>query len=228
MAVRSRELINGKTTAQIRAEQQAAKYAAFRASLGYRALGLFMVIVGIIFWTLGAYYSLAGWVRFLNFMLSLFHAQPVFTVPTGSSAFLPTLLLGLVYSYAEVKVRPQDASFSELGYQAALAMWFGMLMLHGSDVGSTLLEVFTLQEGAWALQVWAVELMLPGVIWTILLTYGPELLMIFGYRLIRNIPLRPPTLEMESENDKNNDSTNATDLMQRIQDRRVYRQGQES
>lgn len=193
MTVKSADLDHGQTREERRIQRQqerAAHAALFWASIGWRALGLLMLGAGAGLWLLGARYSIDGWARGLT-MLGVVANLPIqVTPPTGTDAYVPTAILGLVYSLAELKVRPNRIMLQYAGVKAFAILLIGVLLVHGSDIGSTFLALSAPAPNAWPVHVWATELVAPLALWAIILTYVPELLILIGKRLLLGESLR--------------------------------------
>jgi hypothetical protein len=144
-------------------------------------LGLVAIITGCIFWPLGARYSLEGWIQFLNLLLGLVRLPARLPMPTGWwwLLFVP---LGLLYSAVELLVRPGlPASWHQMpSWLLALAL---LLLVHGTDIGSTLFGYLLPPANAWAIHRWAAgEGLWALVLWSLALTYLPEHAIKFGLK----------------------------------------------
>jgi len=144
-------------------------------------LGIVAILVGIIFWPLGARYSLQGWIEFVNLILGLVRLPVRVPMPVGWwwLWFVP---VGMIYSAVEVLVRPSlPASWHQLpAWMMAVAL---LLLMHGTDIGSTLLGYLFPDPGAWRIHQWAANDGLWAlVLWSLALTYLPERAIKYGLR----------------------------------------------
>lgn len=144
-------------------------------------LGLVAILTGSIFWPLGARYSLEGWIQFLNLLLELVRLPARIPMPTGWwwLLFVP---LGLLYSAVELWVRPGlPPSWHQVpAWLLALAL---LLLVHGTDIGSTLFGYLFPPRDAWQIHRWSAgDGLWALVLWSLALTYLPEQAIKFGLR----------------------------------------------
>lgn len=147
-------------------------------------LGVVAILVGGSLWPLGARYSLEGWIRAFNILLTLVHLPVTIPMPAGWwwLLFIP---IGLLYSLVEVLV-----PFGPPTTWRHLPSWFVamtlLIFVHGTDVGSTFVGYISPPNDAWGIHVWAAG---DGrwvlAIWAIVLTYLPERALLQGLRWIR-------------------------------------------
>jgi len=145
-------------------------------------IALSMLTVGMVLWTLGAGASLDGWIIGINLISSVRRLSDV-PIPLLSGMIqIPLIaLVGLLYSCNELFLRPKRTY--SLSTNIAVVML--ILLTHATDVGSTYLSVTTLRENAWELQTWAANLVVPAAIYSVFLTYVPELLILQAVKMFR-------------------------------------------
>jgi hypothetical protein len=142
------------------------------------ALGLFF---GILFWFLGAAYSLDGWGEGLRMLFDAVRIDPPPISMGDTSRLLAIVTLGLFYSCAEVAGRlPRGADLSTIGTVVVI-----LLVTHGTDLGSTWIALGAVEPDASPIAQWFAQAQIARGCATIALTYLPELSIIFGWRLLR-------------------------------------------
>jgi hypothetical protein len=142
------------------------------------------ILVGAILWPLGARYCLEGWVYGLNILLALLNLPARIPMPVGWwwLIFVP---LGLLYSTVEIRVQfgppPSWAHLPSWGLAMIL-----LLLIHGTDIGSTFAGYLSPPKGAWSIHVWAAgDGRWALGLWAIVLTYLPERAFMLGLRWLR-------------------------------------------
>lgn len=162
------------------AQAQGAKVEQRTAPPPLWALGVVAIILGAILWLIGARYTLEGWVNALNIGLELTRLPARIPTPTGWWWAL-ALPLGIVYSVAEVAI-PFGPPRSWNALPAWILMIIALGVVHGSDVGSTLLGYTTPGPNPWPMHAWALTSGLWALFaWSVILTYLPERLMLSGW-----------------------------------------------
>lgn len=147
-------------------------------------LGIVAVLVGVVLWPLGARYSLEGWIYVLNLLLELVRLPVAIPMPVGWwwLLFIP---LGLLYSTVEILVKfgPPSSSAHLPSWGIAIAL---LLLVHGTDIGSTFAGYLFPAPGAWAIHTWvAGDGRWALGLWAIVLTYLPERAFMQGLRWLR-------------------------------------------
>lgn len=160
------------------------KTRAGRPVSGMWSLGIVAVILGLVLWLIGARYTLEGWVYALNLGLEFTRLPARVPAPAGWW-WLLALPLGLIYSVAELMIPFGPPRSWHHAPQWAL-MLVALLVVHGSDVGSTFLGYMAPTAGPWALHAWAAAAIWPVFAWAALLTYLPERLILSGIGWIRH------------------------------------------
>lgn len=145
------------------------------------ALGLVLISFGIPFWFAGARYTLDGWIIFINWFLGWMAIPFSLERPDWRVYLTLMLAIGLIYSVVEVSQAP--AWFKQLSW-AIVAGLVGWLLVSGSDLGSTFVGVTNPAPNAWPLTRWVATHTLIAGLWTILLTFLPEWLIMWGLRFV--------------------------------------------
>lgn len=171
MAVRSEELINGRTREEIATPRT-------RNIPG----GLLALAFGVSLWAIGAKYSLEGWVLGLNIVGDVLGLPADLPAPVGWWN-LVCLPLGIGYSLVELRVRAKWQGWSNM--KPFIATVFLMFLAHGTDIGSTILSALAPSQNAWPVAVWAAQAMWPAAVWGIFLTYLPEQLILLGKKMMK-------------------------------------------
>lgn len=162
MSVQSKPLINGQV---------------ITARSGNVLTGILMLAFGIPMWILGAKYSLDGWVLGLNILADTL-TLPV-DIPRATGWWVSiAVVLGAAYSYVEVAVRPKRT----MAFTLLLAVILLMFLSHATDVGSTFLAAVSPEPNAWQIARWAADTVWPAALWSLALTYLPEILIIAGIK----------------------------------------------
>jgi hypothetical protein len=148
------------------------------------ALGIVALILGGTLWLVGARYTLEGWINALNIALAQTLLPVRVPMPAGWWWAL-ALPLGLVYSLSEVAI-PFGPPKSWNAIPAWILMLVALGVLHISDVGSTYMGYALPASDAWPVHVWASSAVWPLIIWSVVLTYLPERLILAGITWIRH------------------------------------------
>jgi hypothetical protein len=143
------------------------------------AICLFMATVGAILWCLGASASLDGWTIGLGILSDVMRLGVAVEALRGLVRLPVLLLLGILYSAAELYLRPKRRWPIAMNIAALLLM----AIVHASDMGSTFLFVMTTGAHPWALHQWAALEVWPAALYAIGLTYAPELLILSAWRI---------------------------------------------
>src|SRR4029079_4727097 len=99
MSVRSESLKDGKIT-----HDQVSDAA---QQLAWRAAGLFAIVVGGVFWLIGARYTVFGAPLVIAHLLGLFSIVAPITLPIGWPLLGLTVVVGAVVSLVEFGARPR-------------------------------------------------------------------------------------------------------------------------
>lgn len=160
--VRSEPLINGQP---IEPRAKSARSALW-------PVGVAALLFGGPLWLIGASYSLIGWILGLNLVSAAARLPFVLPQPRGwwILLFIP---LGLLYSYVEVH-HPSRTSVLRI-------LVFVLIIL--SDLVTTYLSVTA--ADATTVSRWAAQTFWAAGIWTAILTFLPEYLILGGMKLMR-------------------------------------------
>lgn len=152
-------------------------------------LGIFGLAIGIPVWLLGAHYSLTGWIIGLNLTSTMIGvgAQLVVPEPVGLARVALIVLLGLIYSAAELLGRPPR----HVRWQVWLLCAGLIGLVHLTDAGSTFLSVMRPAADAWPASRWLATQPIIAALWSAALTYLPEATLILSYNLIKGIERKP-------------------------------------
>lgn len=173
--VRSRALRDGKPVANdsILVDVQ--------RSAPWRAVGLVALVVGLVFWLIGARYTTLGGARLVELLVGIFGIKLVVPMPAGWALLGLTLMVGLVISLTEFGARPRRSFFSS-SLIAGLVLFLIWLLVITGDIASTYVGVTTPPRDAWAISLWLAGEQWAAGAWSGFLTCIPELLIIAGAR----------------------------------------------
>jgi hypothetical protein len=141
--------------------------------------GVVAWLFGIPLWVVGAFYTLQGWTIGLNLVASAVHLPARMPAPSGWWVLL-LIPLGLLYSFVEVRLYPRPPH-GDWGRWFLLSVIFAVVIL--SDLGTTYLSVVAPDPDASSVARWAASTPLASGVWTAVLTFAPEWLIIGGYKL---------------------------------------------
>jgi hypothetical protein len=134
---------------------------------------------GLVFWLVGARYTLDGWVVGLNTLLGFLQLPVRIPLPTGWWILL-CVPLGMAYSWVEFKARPgRPGRPTWRTWMVGMLLW---MIVIATDVGSTYLGIQNPGLRPWPVSVWLVATPWAGGLWALILTFWPELLIIFAVR----------------------------------------------
>jgi hypothetical protein len=144
------------------------------------------VALALPLWVAGAKYTLDGAIRAINMLLawlsSSIDVAPVALPPITSLVLYVVLAgcLGALFSRIELgqwhSVRQRR--WRQMG-TAALIVW---AVANGLDVGSTFIGVTAQGQANLPLQAWVATNLPAAAIWSIIVTYLPETLLVFAFR----------------------------------------------
>lgn len=146
--------------------------------------GIMMLIVGAAGWLLGAGYSVDGWTGGANLLASWLTLPVVVPTPVSWPRLVAIAVLGILYSCCELYVRPSRAE--DWGGNVAIVVL--MVVIHGSDIGSTYLGVVAPRPGSWPIAMWVASVPPVALVWSLVLTYLPELLLLKGWAYLTGRP----------------------------------------
>lgn len=152
-------------------------------SSGAFAAAAALLFFGVLGWVAGGKYTAEGWIIWLNWFLA-WVGIPARVPPLQGAGFILAALIA--YAYSEIEVRHKPARRIgrrwKLSPLPIVAIW---ALIVATDVGSTYQGVSTPARDAWQItkQI-AREPMLAGL-WSIILTFFPEWLILGGIRTLR-------------------------------------------
>lgn len=132
-------------------------------------------------WALGGKYTLDGWIVGVNVLLGHLHIPARVPMPGGwwVLLFVP---LALGYSWVELRATPKKPSMASVDrWLVAAILWLLVII---TDVGSTFVGIQTLGPRPWAISIWLAAIDWAGAIWALVLTFSPEVLMLYAWRLL--------------------------------------------
>jgi hypothetical protein len=136
-------------------------------------LGIALLVFGSLLWVAGARYTVDGWVTGLNWVLTWMGMAERLETLTGWSLIGVAFVVGLIYSWVEVKGRP----FWRIGGVwrfAAADAWLGWLLLVASDVLTTYAGAQVVAADAWSITRTIAGNVFLAFGWALILTFIPE------------------------------------------------------
>jgi hypothetical protein len=136
-----------------------------------------LLLFGVPLWLVGSRYTLDGWLTALGWLLAWL-GIPV-TIPDMRWGFFigGMALLGLGYSYVEIRRRP--------GPQTDALLWAIWLVVIATDVGSTFFGFRGEQTSEWPLMAWMAETWPVAAVVAAVLTFLPEWFITGGWKHLR-------------------------------------------
>jgi hypothetical protein len=131
-----------------------------------RAYGAIGIMLGLIFWPIGAWYTAAGWAQLANWALTFFGLPALVPAPAGIPGVVAALVIGLLYSSVEF-----SPPLGRHTWRSAVMLWalWGVVILS---------DVYTTYAGMASPGIAA------GVV-AALLTFAPDQATIRGARILR-------------------------------------------
>lgn len=137
---------------------------------------------GLAFWMVGGRYTLDGWVIAINTLLGFLQLPVRIPMPTAWW-ILGCVPLALAYSWVEFGARPgRPGRPSWRGWFVGMLLW---LIIIGTDVGTTFVGIQNPGPRPWAISQWLAATPWAGGLWSLVLTFWPELLVLYAVRRIR-------------------------------------------
>lgn len=152
-----------------------------------RVYGVVAFVGGIIFWPVGAVYTLDGWIWLINFVLVNWLGMPPLAPQLGSETrLLIAGCVGLIYSKVELSP-PRPARLGLAVWALAILVW-GIVIF--SDAGTTFAAtVRPATPPALPILRWLAETWPAAAAWSLLLTFVPDQAIVRGWRIMWG---RPP------------------------------------
>jgi hypothetical protein len=174
--VQSKPLINGEIEEK---EQHAPSVRG-----GWYAVGLAAFAFGGPLWFVGARYTLDGWVYALNWLAAFIQIPGRLPVATGWASVVIFVALGLIYSRVEVHYFPLRRRDDRI-IAAPWQLWVVYFLLIGTDLLTTALGVLFPSPTAHPAALAMAGNMVIAPIATVILTFLPEQLILFGLKMFR-------------------------------------------
>lgn len=144
------------------------------------AVGVALIVFGLIGWLSGAKYTLFGWVVGLNLFFTWLGLPIAIPAPV-SWWVLAMVPIGIVYSWVEAQVWRAHKRRGQ-----ALALFaVGWLIIVFTDVITTYLGVRTPPENAWPVTVTIAASAFLSIAWAAILTFVSDWLILGGWKLLR-------------------------------------------
>lgn len=142
------------------------------------ALGIVLLVFGVLGWIAGGKYTVEGWVVALNMFARWVGIEQQLSVPRGWWLVAAVVASGVVYSRVELLAWRKNA-------QRLPTFWIGWILIVLTDVVSTLLGVLNPAQDAAPVFHQLAAALPAAVLWSLILTAAPEYLMLGGYKLFR-------------------------------------------
>lgn len=174
MAVRSEELINGRTKEEARAGVRP----------GNKVYGLIVLFLGIILWVPAARWTIDGWIAWINGMAGWLGIVEPLPRLTGWPLLIGAAVVGGLYSLVEIYWQPVQRKSGKLIYAEPL-IWVVWFMITASDVYTTYLGFLLPPETAGQLWQESAQNANVAALVSILLTFIPNWMILRGLKRLR-------------------------------------------
>ena len=171
--VRSEPLVNGKPV-------EKKSLIASGGGNGNWAVGIALLIFGVLGWLAGAKYTLFGWVAGANLFFAWIGFPVVIPVPVGWWV-LAMVPIGVVYSRVEMLIWKAHKRHG----QALVLFIIGWLLVVATDVGTTYLGVRSPAPDSWPITKTIAASAFMAFVWSAVLTFVSDWLIIGGTKLLR-------------------------------------------
>ena len=145
------------------------------------------VVLGGLLWFAGAKYTVEGGPIVANFLLSFFRLPFVVPQPDGLTTLWLAAPVGALFSYIEfqAKIRSRfDAMMKTKRWNLSIIILSWMAFV-AYDVLSTIAGVVTASSNGWAIHVWIAANPIPLTLWSMFLTFMPEIGLRLSWRMLR-------------------------------------------
>lgn len=149
-----------------------------KPQMGLYALAVVLLVFGALGWLAGGKYTVEGWVVALNMFARWIGIDQQLAVPRGWWLVGAVALSGVIYSSVEMLALRTTV-------QRMPSFWIGWLLIVITDIGSTLLGVLNPAPDAAPILRQLAQIVPLAIVWSILLTFAPEWLMLSARRLFR-------------------------------------------
>lgn len=168
MTIRSQEMDNGELVAPVK-----------RA--GNVLTGIAMLLFGVPLWFIGGRYTVDGWIIAINLLLTWLRLPVEIPAPGPWLALALLIILGLVYSWVEVRYRPGRKWRTMSGGVIAATV-----LVNVTDFASTILGVMTPPANSWPIVLFVASAPPLAIFLGVLLTYLPEWLIMGAIKTMRS------------------------------------------
>lgn len=153
----------------------------FLTTLHWRGVGIFSIVVGGVLWLIGARYTVMGLPTVIEALFGRFNIALRPELPTGWPLLYLTIAIGAIISAAEFGCYPRRRFFDH-AIGAGVALFLIWLTANAADLSSTYTGVTEITPAMNANDTWVATHQWAAAIWTLFLTYVPELVIIGGVR----------------------------------------------
>jgi hypothetical protein len=140
------------------------------------------ILIGVLLWPLGAWYTASGWAWLITYLLGKIGLFWVVPQPSGVYGLIAAGAIG--YAYSRIELSPPN--LRRLGLVAFVLVGLIWLVVIVSDVGTTLAG--TLQPArpdSLALFRWIAGVPVAAAMWALVLTFAPDQAILRGWRVLR-------------------------------------------
>lgn len=148
-----------------------------------RALGVVLIVFGLICWLPAARTTVDGWVIILNTMLDIFRIPLVLPRATGWLLLGLAIGIGLLYSLVETQHTPVRVTNGRF-VVAPLMFWIGWLFLSTTDIGSTFLGILDAPPNAWPIHRQIAGNLNLTALLAMVGTFAPDWIILLGWRAL--------------------------------------------
>lgn len=146
------------------------------------ALGIFAILLAAFFWLSGARFTVEGVVLFLNWLLSSWWMPWTIPSPVGMNLLIFAILVGLLFSIAEIKEFPfrKGRKFNNNRNAQMAVVWLIITIVDGV---TTFVGLTNPPAGAWPIHQWTADTAWFAIIVSSVLTVLPEMMFVAGMHL---------------------------------------------
>ena len=170
MAVKSRDIDGVDDAGQGRPAEAHRPQRAGRGEAILRVYGAALLLFGIPFWPVAAWYLASGWAEIINAVLAFVRVAAAVPSPAGVYGLIAAGVVGAIYS--RVELRPPTGARA---WRSAALLWVVWAAVMGSDLWATFYGL-------------ARPNVLGGIL-AVVLTFGPDQGIMRGWRILNG---RPP------------------------------------
>lgn len=156
-----------------------------RGDLSWHAVGAVALALGVSLWLVGARFTVLGGPQVLETILGLFQINLRIPLPTGWPLLALTIFVGATVSKVEFGCHPRRSFFTQ-SLLMGVILFIIWAVVNAGDVASTYIGVTTVSDESWPATRWLATTTGAAGLWTLFLSYIPELFMIGGWRWLIN------------------------------------------